>query len=126
MYHFTIVIGESGHCNLDLLDRLVLEAQVRQQRQSTLHFHRDPISERVGPRIICLSILSLLLLKEILSLLVQPIVKEFRLDVKFDRVVTSCDGFDVPLNVAELLVFADVVEIVDDEESKEDSRTRDQ
>ena len=116
----TIVICEGGDSDFDLLYRLLLKAKIGQQGQPALHFRRDPVPERVRPRIVGLSGPSQLLLEEALGLLVEPLVEKVRRDVKFDRVVAGRDRFHVPLHVAELLVLADVVEVVDDEEGQED------
>ena len=61
----------------------------------------------------------MLLFQETFRLFIKPLFEELRRDVEFNRVVTGRDRLDVPLDVAELLILADVVEVVDDEEGKE-------
>ena len=116
----SVAIGESRDGNLDMLDRLVLEAKIRQLRQAILHLLREPVSEGIRSRIVSLSLCAVLLLKEFFTFLVEPVLEELGIDVKLDGVVGRRDSLHVPLNVVVLLGLPDVVEVVDDEESEED------
>ena len=115
MNHFAIVISESCHCDLDLFDWLVFEAEIWKQREPALHLLGDPVSEGVRPRTVHFATVALLLLKESLCLFVQPLIEEVWVNIELDGIITSRDRLDVPLDIAELLVLADIVKVVDDE-----------
>lgn len=78
MDNFAILVGEGGDGDLDLFNGLLLETQVWQQRQATLHLLRDPVSESIRACIVGLATLLVLLSKETFCLFVKPLFEEFR------------------------------------------------
>ena len=56
----------------------------------------------------------------IVVLLAHVVFKEFEAYIELNRIVISCDGFDIPFNVIQLMVPDHVVHIVDDKEGEKD------
>ena len=61
-----------------------------------------------------------LLLQPGVRLFLNPCLKELRVQVKFDRIISRCNCLEIPFNIVVLLDLLHVVNDVNDRETEED------
>ena len=109
--------SEGRDSDLDRFDLVV--AQVWQLPEAFLHLILDPALEGLHLGEV-LNVLDRLLLDPLVMLFRQVVLKELRLDVELNRVVASCDGLDIPLDIVVLLRLLDIIDIINDKQGNED------
>mmetsp|Transcript_41367 Transcript_41367/g.54395 ORF Transcript_41367/g.54395 Transcript_41367/m.54395 type:complete len:307 (+) Transcript_41367:2002-2922(+) len=112
---FVVFEGEGGDGDFDVLDGLVLVAQVGQLVEAPLHFVLDPVAEGLHARHVVFAC-SQLPSDPVVRFFDDEVVVEVGGDVKLDGVVASSDCLDVPLHVVIFLNFLHVVKVDEDEE----------
>ena len=111
--------SELGHSNLDLIDWLLLVAEVGQLIQAFLYLRLNPVTEGLNATKVLLIPHKLLLGGPVEELQVQEGLVELGVEDELYRVVSSCDRLDVPLDISALLQLFYIIDVIDDGEAQE-------